>query len=244
LFLNRPGLGAAVPMDNPGGSSEFFWNNRCSVRVRSGMKTRCAAIVAAGFALSAAAFAQSEVACSQALDTPLRSRATLIIDSRPAGLEIVGTDNPVLHLSCTANDVDPRDIRIRFSGTADDGKLTIGGSSLHKGNLQVRIEVPRKTSLKVKMAVGQVKVEEIAGDKDIDMSVGQIIVSSDRLWDYRRVDTSVDLGQLRAPVYGADKGGFFRSFSKQTVDGEYLLRAHLTIGQIELLGSHAPAAAE
>ncbi|MGC2400831.1 MAG: hypothetical protein WA510_13655 [Acidobacteriaceae bacterium] len=208
------------------------------------MKTVLAATVAFVFACNVAAFAQTEVACGQTLETPFRSRAMLAIDSRPAGLEIVGTDNPVMHLSCIANDVDPQDIRIRFSGTADDGKLTISGNSFHKGNLQIRIEVPRKTNLKVKMAVGQVKVAEIAGDKDIDLSVGQITVSSDRLWDYRRVDTSVDLGELRAPVYGADKGGFFRSFSKQTIDGEYSLRAHLTVGQIELLGGHAPAAAE
>jgi hypothetical protein len=208
------------------------------------MKSISPVTVAVLLACSAAAFAQTEAACDETLHSPLRSRATLAIDSRPAGLEIVGTDNPDLHVSCSATDVDPRDIRIRLSGRPDDAKITVSGNSLHKGNIQIRIEVPRKTSLKVKMAVGQVKVEEISGDKDIDMSVGQIIVSSNRLWDYRMVDTSVTLGEVAAPVYGAEKGGFFRSFEKRSADGEYSLRAHLTVGQIELIGTHAPAARE
>lgn len=207
------------------------------------MRILCAAAVLLAGHL--AAFAQTEAACGQTLETPLRPRAALTIDSRPAGLEIVGTDQPAMHVSCTANDgEDAQEIRIRFSGNQDEGKLAITGGSFHHGNLQIRIEVPRKTNLKVLMSAGQVKVEEVAGDKDIDLYVGQITISSARLWDYRTVDVSVDIGEVKAQVYGADKGGFFRSFTKQTADGEYSLRAHVATGQIELLGTHPPAAAE
>ena len=139
---------------------------------------------------------------------------------------------------------DARDIHIRFSGNQDDGKLTITGGSLKHGNLQVRIEVPRKTSLRVQMPAGQVKVEEIAGDKDIDLYAGQITISSARPWDYRSVHLSVDIGQVSAPVYGEEKGGFFRTLSKQNANGEYWLHAHVLTGQIELLGDHARTAAE
>jgi hypothetical protein len=169
----------------------------------------------------------------------------LIIDSRPAGLEIVGSDQEAIHLSCTAHDVENAgDIRIRLSGNQDGGKLTITGRSLKNGNLQIRIEVPRKTSLKLRMPVGEVKVEEIAGDKDIDLHAGQITISSARPWDYRSVDLSVDIGEVKAPLYGADKGGFFRSFTKKTVDGEYGLHAHVITGEIDLLGTSARGAAE
>ena len=209
------------------------------------MKSLLTATGAALLACSLAGFAQTETACDQALDVRLRSRAVLEIDSLPAGLEIVGTDQEAIHLTCTAaNGENARDIRIRFSGNQDDGKLTITGGALKHNNLQVRIEVPRKTSLRVQMPAGQVKIEDIAGNKDIDLYAGQITISSARPWDYRSVHLSVDIGQVRAPVYGEDKGGFFRTVSKQNPNGEYWLHAHVLTGQIELLGEHARTAAE
>jgi hypothetical protein len=208
------------------------------------MKILCAT---AGFALLACNFAgsaQAETPCGQTLEAPLRSRAVLVIDSRPAGLEIVGTDDAKIHVSCTAKDAEAaQQIHLRFTGNQDSGKLTIAGGS-HNGSFQVRIEVPRKVGLKVKMAAGQVKVEEVAGDKDIDLYAGQISISSARLWDYRSVHASVLIGDVNAQVYGADKGGFFRTFSKQSAGGEYSLEAHVTTGQIELLGTHTPSASQ
>jgi hypothetical protein len=209
------------------------------------MKTLCAAAGAALLACNLAGFAQTEVACNQTLAAPLRSKAMLTIDSRPAGLKIVGTDQDAIHLSCTADGVENAEqIRIRWTGNQDDGKLTITGGSLKNGSLLVRIEVPRKTSLRVDMPAGEVKVEEIVGDKDIDLYAGQITISSARPWDYRIVNLSVDIGEVRAPVYGADKGGFFRTFRKQTAVGEYGLHAHVITGEIDLLGTNARAAAE
>jgi hypothetical protein len=209
------------------------------------MKSLCTATGAVLLACSLAGLAQTETVCDQVLDARLRSKAVLAIDSLPAGLEIVGTDQEVIHLTCTAaNAENARDVHIRFSGNQDDGKLTITGGGLKHGNLQVRIEVPRKTSLRVKMSAGQVKVEDIAGNKDIDLYAGQITISSARPWDYRSVHLSVDIGQVSAPVYGEDKGGFFRTVTKQNADGEYWLHAHVLTGQIELLGDHARTAAE
>jgi hypothetical protein len=169
----------------------------------------------------------------------------LTIDSRPAGLDIVGTDQEAIHLSCTVHEVESaRDIRFRLSGNQDDGKLTITGGALKNGNLQIRIEVPRKTSLKVQMAAGEVKIEEIAGDKDIDLYAGQISISSARRWDYRSVDLSVDIGEVKAPAYGADEGGFFPGFTKKNANGEYVLHAHVMTGEIDLLGTSARSSAE
>jgi hypothetical protein len=51
---------------------------------------------------------------------------------------------------------------------------------------------------------------------------------------YKSIDASVDIGQVNASAWGVDKGGFFRSFTKTTADGEYRLRAHVMTGQIDL----------
>jgi hypothetical protein len=206
------------------------------------MRTLSAVAGAAVLALNLAALARAEAPCGQTLDAPLRPRAVLRVHSRPAGLEIVGTDQAAIHVSCTLGDEDDAQrIRIRFQGNQDDETLTIAGD-LRKGNsVRVRIEVPRKTSLRVDMSAGEVKVEEIAGDMDIDLYAGRIAISSARLWDYRSVDISVSIGAVNAPVYGAQKGGFFRGITKETADGEYSLHAHVITGEIDLLGRSARA---
>lgn len=186
------------------------------------------------------AFCQSEVPCGQALDAQLRSSAMLTIDSRPAGLELVGTDQEKIHISCTADDMESaRSIRLRYSGTPGHAKLAITGAYLRHGNLKIRVEVPRKTNLSIRMPAGEVKVDEIVGDKDIELHAGQISISSAHKGDYRSVNASVGIGAVNAPVYGANTGGFFRNFRKDNADGEYRLHAHVTTGEIDLLGNNA-----
>jgi DUF4097 and DUF4098 domain-containing protein YvlB len=206
------------------------------------MRTLSAVAGAAVLAWNLAGLARAETPCVQTLDAPLRPRTVLRVHSRPAGLEIVGTDQAAIHVSCTSGDEDDAQrIRIQFQGNQDDETLTIGGDLRKGNNVRVRIEVPRKTSLRVEMSAGEVKVEEIAGDKDINLYAGQITISSTRPWDYRSVDVSVSIGEVNAPVYGAQKGGFFRGITKETPDGEYSLHAHVITGQIELLGRSAHA---
>jgi DUF4097 and DUF4098 domain-containing protein YvlB len=216
----------------------MFCGNICSAgSVITCMRTLSAVAGAAVLVWNLAGLARAEAPCGQTLDAPLRPRAVLRVHSRPAGLEIVGTDQAAIHVSCTSGDEDDAQrIRIRFQGNQDDETLTIAGDLRKGNNVRVRIEVPRKTSLRVEMSAGEVKVEEIAGDKDIDLYAGQITISSTHPWDYRSVDVSVSIGAVNAPVYGAHKGGFFRGITKKTANGEYSLHAHVITGEIDLLG--------
>jgi hypothetical protein len=219
----------------------MFYGNICSAgSVRTCMRTLSAVAGAAVLAWNLAGLAQAEVPCGQTLDAPLRPRTVLSIHSRPAGLEIVGTDQAAIHVSCTSGDEgDSQRMHIRFHGNQDNETLTIAGDLLKGNNVRVRIEVPRKTSLRVEMSAGEVKVEEIAGDKDIDLYAGRIAISSTHPWDYRSVDVSVSIGAVNAPVYGVQKGGFFRGITKETANGEYSLQAHVITGEIDLLGRSA-----
>ena len=220
----------------------FCGNIGSAGSVRTCMRTLSAVAGAAVLAWNLAGLARAEAPCGQTLDAPLRPRTVLRVHSRPAGLEIVGTDQAAIHVSCTSGDEDDAQlIRIQFQGNQDDETLTIAGDLRKGNNVRVRIEVPRKTSLRVEMSAGEVKVEEIAGDKDINLYAGQITISSTRPWDYRRVDVSVTIGEVNAPVYGAQKGGFFRGITKETPDGEYSLHAHVITGEIDLLGRSARA---
>ncbi|HTB95396.1 MAG TPA: hypothetical protein VK716_00185 [Terracidiphilus sp.] len=203
------------------------------------MKSVCA-IAAVMLAFSLTGFADTKVPCGQSLSRPLSARATLLIDSRPAGLEIVATDQETLRVSCTAGDDETAgDVVLHFSSTAHGGKLSIEGPSVHHRNngIQVKIEVPRRTNLAIRMGAGQLTIEDVKGDKDLDLGAGQITIKSIHAGDYRSVDASVSIGQVQASAFGVNSGGFFRSLSRKNPDGEYQLKAHVTTGQIELLGN-------
>lgn len=213
--------------------------------VRESMKLLCAVagVVLMGGGLSV--FAQTEVTCGQTLQAPMRSGGVLTIDSRPAGLDIVGTDQAAIRVTCRSRDrQDMEGVKVRLSGSGGTDKLKIHGGESRHGGAQIRIEVPRRTSVRVGMGAGQVTVENLEGNKDIELYAGQITISSKHRWDYRSVDASVTIGQVSAPAYGEDKGGFFRSFSKEDPNGVYRLHAHVTTGQIVLEGTRAKAAAD
>ena len=202
------------------------------------MRLPAAILGAVVFACAAGVNAQTTATCDQTLTAPLHARSVLTIDSRPAGLEIVGTDDEKIHVTCKShgsNDNTDR-IRLRFAPNAVGGKLSIEGEIVrHNNGVQIRIEVPKKTSLSVRMSAGQVTVDQISGDKEISVWAGQITISNHN-WNYRSVDASVSIGQVNAPMYNANKGGFFRSVTKSSQDGEYRLRAHVNTGQIDLQG--------
>lgn len=204
------------------------------------MRSVCLPIGGALLACSLAGLAETKISCSQTLSHPLASRAVLMIDSTPAGLEIVGTDQDQIHVSCTAaSSQDARNIALHFSPAPGGNKLSIQGAHAHHGdhNLQIRIEIPRRTNLSVRMFAGQVTVEEVKGDKDIEIGAGQITISSIHAGDYRSVKASVGAGEVQAQAFGADKGGLFRTFSTEDARGDYRLQAHVTTGQIQLLGN-------
>lgn len=216
----------------------FFAGTRVPENMMALRAASCATLLACAFPC----LAQTHATCDQTLTAPVQPRSSLRIESRPAGLEIVGTDQQAIHITCStgSENQDLSQITLRFEAASDGGKLTIEGPHRrHENGLQIKIEVPRKTNLSVSMAAGEVKIEEVAGDKTVDLYAGQITISSEHEWNYRTVDASVTIGEVKAPVFDADKGGFFRSVSRKDSGGEYRLRAHVMTGEIDLLGKKA-----
>lgn len=197
------------------------------------MKRICASVAAALLLCGAAAVAETTGTCAQALTAPLRSRSALAINSSAAGITIVGTQSETLRITCTTEH-DPNDVRLRLSGDPGHEQLQITSGGANRNNLQIRIEVPHRTSLRLHMGAGQVTVNNLEGDKDIDLYAGQVTIATGDTADYRSVDASVDIGEVKASAWGVDKGGFFRSFTRRTQDGEYRLYAHILTGEIDL----------
>lgn len=222
----------------------FSWNFSARAVVSGFMRSLCAVAGAALVACNLAGLAETRFPCHQSLNAPMASRTNLSIDSRPGGLHITGSDDEKIHVTCTTQDSEQaRHVHLDFSGNAGHARLSITGTAEHDSNLEVQIEVPHRTNLYVRMSAGEVKVEEVKGDKDIDLYAGQITISSNHEWNYQNVDASVDIGEVKAQAYDADRGGFFRRFTKTNPNGEYNLHAHVMTGEVDLVGKQKPQGA-
>ena len=111
-----------------GGENALCGNICPARRVSNAMKSLHAATGIALLICSLAGYAQTEAGCGQSLDAPLRSRSVLTIDSRPASLEIVGTDEESIRISCTGRDAGSEaHSRMRLSGNQDERRLAVTG---------------------------------------------------------------------------------------------------------------------
>lgn len=196
------------------------------------MRFLCAGMAVAVFACGAAAYGEATGSCAQGLEAPLHDRGTLAVRSFATGIKVVGTDGNTLKISCT-NASDPHAVRFHLTGDPGHERLTLR-SDHHQDNPEIRIEVPHRTSLRLHMGAGQVTVNNVEGDKDIDLYAGQIDIAAGDTSDYSSVDAFVYIGEVKASAWGVDKGGFFRSFTHTTPHGEYHLYAHVLTGQIDL----------
>lgn len=101
----------------------------------------------------------------------------------------------------------------------------------HSGD--VTLYVPASTNLKAELDVGDLRVEGIAGDKDLKVGIGDLDVSGVDAKSYHSVHASVAIGDVSDHVFALSPSGFLgKSASKQTGDGPYRLRLHVTIGDI------------
>jgi len=151
---------------------------------------------------------------------------------RSGDFRIVGSDENkiTVKLSGTKAD-DARDLAVRFKPSSTEAELSVSGGP--KNDLQVTINVPKNSGLFVRMPAGELRVEGISGDKDVELHAGDLTISGTNPADYSRVDASVTSGGLEAPPFGESHGGLFRSFHKAGT-GKYQLHAHVGAGDLTL----------
>ena len=100
-------------------------------------------------------------------------------------------------------------------------------------SFRVTIEVPARTDLDVRMTAGELRVERVQGNKEINLHAGDIDIDVGNPADYRRVEASIWAGDLRAEPFGVSKDGLFRSI-EWNGKGPYRLSVHLKAGDLRL----------
>lgn len=158
------------------------------------------------------------------------SGGQLRVQLRSGDFRIVASDRNKITVQLSGKNAgDARELTVRFKPFATGAELRISGGP--RNDLQVTISVPKNTGLFVRMPAGELAVEGISGDKDVELHAGDLTISGSRASDYSRVDASVTAGDLEAPPFGESHGGLFRSFHKNG-PGKYQLYAHVGAGEL------------
>ncbi len=127
---------------------------------------------------------------------------------------------------------DSSDVKVSLESAGNTANVYVGKGPQH--DFHVEIQIPRKSDLYLRIMAGKVDIDNVAGDKNVELSFGDLTVQVGNASDYSEVEASVYTGDLHASPFGVAKGGLFRSFHKKG-PGEYRLYAHVGAGQIRLV---------
>jgi hypothetical protein len=194
------------------------------------------ALVSSILILPIPAFSQNNFAIDDLAHHPLEARfpsgGQLDMRIRSAEIHIVGSDQDKIVVRAEGSrGSDSTDIEARFESSGDTGKLRVRGGP--SGNVTITVQVPRKSNFVLQIFAGDVEVKGITGNKDIDLSAGDLTIDVGGAADYSHVRASVNTGDINASPFGESRGGLFRSFEKLG-KGKYTLAAHVGAGDLIL----------
>jgi hypothetical protein len=171
------------------------------------MRTTISGIVSCCTLLPLLAFAQTnEATCARSFEAAFQPGGTLDIRVRPGDIDIAGSDQAKVSVSC-------------------------GGP---RNDVRIRIQVPRNSHLFVRSPAGDLTVSDVIGNKDMELHAGDLTIAVGQAGDYAHADASVMAGDLTASAFGVNKDGLFRSFEQNNPSGKYRLHAHVGAGDLTL----------
>lgn len=120
-------------------------------------------------------------------------------------------------------------VRVLRTGNA----LDIAFLHVPKNECPITIAVPRETKLFARMRAGDLSVDGISGDKDLELLAGDMSIQVLNAADYGPVDLSVRFGDVSGGQFGDPKGWIGNSL-KRDGNGRYRLHAHVFAGDLTL----------
>ena len=160
------------------------------------------------------------------------SGGTIRLHLSAGGYTIVPSDTESIVVTCHARSSEQLKrlkVAIKPSGSTADVYV----EDTPHNHFQATIEVPRRSNLWGRLTAGELKVEAIEGDKDMEILAGQLEIEVPHPEDYGHRDASVTMGAIDASAFDVSKGGMFRSF-EQHGPGKYRLHAQVFTGEVDL----------
>jgi DUF4097 and DUF4098 domain-containing protein YvlB len=164
------------------------------------------------------------------------SGGTLHVRLGVGNMHITGGDSSKIRLRYTVKSHRERNVKeatVDFDVHGNHAELEFRGPGSNT-QFDVELEVPQQTNLEVHDKVGDITLDGIEGDKDIELDVGDIRVTTDQS-GYRTVRASTGIGDVHGASYGEADGWLGKSLHYHG-EGKYEMRAHVTVGDIKLEG--------
>ncbi len=138
------------------------------------------------------------------------------------------SDKIRLHYTIKSRDKENlKDARVDFDVRGNDAELEFHASG-HDTSFEIELEVPSQTSLDVNEKVGDLRIENVEGDKDLELGVGDIrVLKSDK--GYHLIRASAGVGDVHGR---GETSGWLGKTLRYRGDGKYELRAHVGVGDI------------
>ena len=167
-----------------------------------------------------------------ALHSDLSKISTLRLHLRDGDFRIVGSDSNQITIHADGkNRALGKRMQVQLKRTGDS--LDIVLSHVPKNEFQVTIAVPRQTNLFARMRAGDLSVDGVAGDKDLELLAGDLSIQVPDAGVYGAVDLSVRFGDVSGCQFGSPKGSIGNSL-KRDGNGRYRLHAHVFAGDLML----------
>jgi hypothetical protein len=187
-----------------------------------------------GTALIAAPLAgtDQEGRAKESLERAFSQNGRIRMDLSAGEYHISGSPDNRIRLEWSVRD--PAQLpRVKARADVRDREATISTDGPSNKGLRVAVEVPKQADLYVRLTAGDLRIEGIQGNKDVELHAGDVRIDVGRAEDYRNVDASVWAGDITAPPFHVNKGGLFRSFDWRG-KGAYRLHAKLKAGDLHL----------
>ena len=130
------------------------------------------------------------------------------------------------------NERNVKEARADFDVRGNNATIEFHAPSGGNTNFDVELEVPQNTNIDVHEKVGDITIDNIEGDKDLDLGVGDIRVASGQA-RYKLVRADTGVGDVHSSGYGETRGWLGKTL-KFRGEGKYELRAHVGVGDIHL----------
>ncbi len=163
------------------------------------------------------------------------SGGTIRLHLEAGGYTVTSGDSENIIVTCRAHEEQLKRVKVEIKLTAASADVYV--SDTPHGNFRATIEVPRYSNLWARLSAGELIIESVDGDKNVEVRAGRIQIDIPHPELYGHRDASIMTGSIESSAFDVSKGGLFRSFEQQG-PGKYRLHAHLMTGEIDLRRNH------
>ena len=195
------------------------------------MRTVLLAMLILGTALLSAQNTRIEEVGKSPVEAKFAPGGQVDMDLCSGAVVLKGVDENVLRISYNSGHYRITQVKVRLETTGSRAKVEVTGCP--HNNFDMTIELPKSSSLYLRMFAGDLEVWGITGNKDVQLDTGQLTIDMGDPANYAHLDASVTTGALDASPFEVSKAGLFRSFERDG-PGKYRLRAHVGAGELDL----------